>query len=307
MSSGGHVGTPRGRARQPKTQSTQRRDVRSRSWSTPKRALDVVLSVLILAVMLPVSAVVALAILLESRGPVLYRAERVGKGGRRFRMLKFRKMHAHAGGLKLTTSDDVRFTRVGGLLARSKLDELPQLLNVLRGEMSLIGPRPEDPGFVERRQADYDVILQVRPGISGFAQIAFADESRILFKEDPLGALPHRNLPAEVRTRPTVRPLDRRRDGYARPPLDRSRDPLQARRRGSPGDRAHGPAPAFPTDGDAGQTRRAAMTASIDELLLRRRSCGRTWAASRSDPRTPRSAGARDGRRRASRSGGPGG
>ena len=156
-------------------------------WSTPKRALDVVLSVLMLAVTLPVSAVVALAILLESRGPVLYGAERVGKRGRRFRMLKFRKMHAHAGGLKLTTSDDVRFTRVGGLLARSKLDELPQLLNVLRGEMSLIGPRPEDPGFVERRQADYDVILQVRPGISGFAQIAFADESRILFKEDPLG------------------------------------------------------------------------------------------------------------------------
>jgi lipopolysaccharide/colanic/teichoic acid biosynthesis glycosyltransferase len=78
-------------------------------------------------------------------------------------------------------------TTVGRLLRRFSLDELPQLLNVLRGEMSLVGPRPEDRIFVDRRQPDYDVILQVRPGITGFAQLAFADESRILSTEDPVG------------------------------------------------------------------------------------------------------------------------
>ena len=111
-----------------------------------KRALDVVLSALVLALMSAVIGLVALAIAVESPGPVLYRAERVGRGGRGFRMLKFRKMHAYSRGLRLTTLDDARFTRVGAFLARSKLDELPQFVNVLRGEMSLIGPRPEDPG-----------------------------------------------------------------------------------------------------------------------------------------------------------------
>jgi lipopolysaccharide/colanic/teichoic acid biosynthesis glycosyltransferase len=152
-----------------------------------QRSLDVLLSALILVVISPVIAVVALAILVESGGPVLYRAERVGRDGRVFRMLKFRKMQPSTGGLPLTTRNDARFTRVGAFLARSKLDELPQFLNVLRGDMSLIGPRPEDPRFVDWRRSDYDVILQVRPGITGFAQLAFADESQILSEEDPVG------------------------------------------------------------------------------------------------------------------------
>jgi lipopolysaccharide/colanic/teichoic acid biosynthesis glycosyltransferase len=152
-----------------------------------KRSLDVLLSALMLVAMIPVIAVVALAIVVESRGPVFYRAERVGRGGRAFRMLKFRKMPPYAAGLPLTMRNDARFTRLGAFLARSKLDELPQLLNVLRGDMSLVGPRPEDRSFVDRRRGDYDVILQVRPGLSGFAQLAFADESRILSEEDPVG------------------------------------------------------------------------------------------------------------------------
>jgi lipopolysaccharide/colanic/teichoic acid biosynthesis glycosyltransferase len=163
--------------------------------SALKRTLDVVLSVLILIVVLPVVALVALAVVLESPGPVLYRAERMGRGGRAFRMLKFRKMHSHSDGLRLTTKDDIRFTRVGSFLARSKLDELPQVFNVLRGDMSLIGPRPEDAGFVVRRQDDYDVILQVRPGITGFSQIAFAEESQILSEDDPLGHYLHGIFP----------------------------------------------------------------------------------------------------------------
>jgi lipopolysaccharide/colanic/teichoic acid biosynthesis glycosyltransferase len=160
-----------------------------------KRSLDVLVSAIVLVALMPVIAIVAMAILIESRGPVLYRAERVGRGGRTFAMLKFRKMHADAGGLRLTTRDDARFTRVGAFLARSKLDELPQFLNVLRGEMSLIGPRPEDADFVARRRSDYDVILQVRPGITGLAQIAFAEESRILSVDDPLGHYLHGILP----------------------------------------------------------------------------------------------------------------
>jgi lipopolysaccharide/colanic/teichoic acid biosynthesis glycosyltransferase len=95
-------------------------------------------------------------------------------------------MRAHPSGPKLTTHNDTRFTRVGTVLARSKLDELPQLLNVLKGDMSLIGPRPEDPGFVAQRSEDYEVIHRTRPGITGLAQLAFAEESRILSAEDPV-------------------------------------------------------------------------------------------------------------------------
>jgi lipopolysaccharide/colanic/teichoic acid biosynthesis glycosyltransferase len=151
-----------------------------------KRALDILISALILLALLPIMLVVVAAIVLESPGPVFYRADRVGRGGKRMRMFKFRKMRPDAGGLKLTTGNDDRLTRVGAFLTRTKLDELPQFINVLRGEMSLIGPRPEDPGFVIQRQSDYDHILQVRPGITGLSQIAFAEESRILSETDPL-------------------------------------------------------------------------------------------------------------------------
>jgi lipopolysaccharide/colanic/teichoic acid biosynthesis glycosyltransferase len=160
-----------------------------------KRGLDVLVAAAILLFTLPLIAVVALAVVLESRGPVFYRAERVGRGGRPLSMLKFRKMARDAGGLRLTTYDDRRLTRVGAMLARTKLDELPQFINVLRGDMSLVGPRPEDPGFVAQRRADFDQILKVRPGITGLAQIAFADEARILSKDAPVEHYLDRILP----------------------------------------------------------------------------------------------------------------
>jgi lipopolysaccharide/colanic/teichoic acid biosynthesis glycosyltransferase len=96
-------------------------------------------------------------------------------------------------------SEDARFTRIGRLLARTKIDELPQLWHVLRGEMSLIGPRPEDPGFVAERPEDYDEILRVRPGITGLSQIAFAEESEILCKVDPLSHYRSRIFPQKIR------------------------------------------------------------------------------------------------------------
>jgi lipopolysaccharide/colanic/teichoic acid biosynthesis glycosyltransferase len=144
------------------------------------RTLDVAFAAtLLLLLALPILAL-ALAVRLESPGPALYRSRRVGVGGRVFVMLKFRKMPDGAGGSPLTAPEDVRFTRLGHFLARTKLDELPQLLNVVRGEMSLVGPRPEDPHFVERMREELEPVLRVRPGITGLSQIAFARESEIL-------------------------------------------------------------------------------------------------------------------------------
>lgn len=139
---------------------------------------------LVLAVSAPVIVAIALAIVIESPGPVLYRARRVGRGGVEFDMLKFRKMSPRAGGPKLTRADDARFTRVGRFLAATKLDELPQLFNVLAGQMSLVGPRPEDPAYAALFPEDYATILTVPPGITGPTQLMFVDESALLERDD---------------------------------------------------------------------------------------------------------------------------
>jgi lipopolysaccharide/colanic/teichoic acid biosynthesis glycosyltransferase len=123
----------------------------------------------------------------------------VGYRGRPLRMLKFRKMHPDASsGPGITVDDDHRFTRVGVWLAKLKLDEIPQLWHVLRGEMSLVGPRPEDPRFVDRHADEYATILQVRPGITGLSQIAFAEEARILDDDSPLEHYLERILPQKL-------------------------------------------------------------------------------------------------------------
>jgi lipopolysaccharide/colanic/teichoic acid biosynthesis glycosyltransferase len=163
-----------------------------------KRVFDAVVAALALLVLAPVFLAVAVAVKCDSRGSVFYRCRRVGFGGREFAMLKFRKMRADAAGLPLTLADDERFTRVGQLLARTKLDELPQLWNVLRGEMSLVGPRPEDPEFVALVGADYEQILAVRPGVTGLCQLAFARESEILDREDRFEHYVQRLLPQKV-------------------------------------------------------------------------------------------------------------
>jgi lipopolysaccharide/colanic/teichoic acid biosynthesis glycosyltransferase len=163
-----------------------------------KRAVDVVCAGLALLILAPLFALIALAIVTDSPGPVFYRAERVGFGGRPLRMLKFRKMRPDATGGLLTMARDERLTRVGAWLVAAKLDELPQLWHVLMGEMSLVGPRPESPGFVERFAADYRQILHVRPGITGFTQLAFAREGRILDPSDPGGHYVRALLPQKV-------------------------------------------------------------------------------------------------------------
>lgn len=145
-----------------------------------KRTIDIVGAALALLVLLPLALLIAAAIVLESRGPVFYRGERLGHGGRRLRMLKFRKMREGSSGPALTLDRDPRLTRVGAILARTRLDELPQLWHVLRGDMSLIGPRPEDPCFAALLPHDFERILSVRPGMTGLSQLAFADERKIL-------------------------------------------------------------------------------------------------------------------------------
>lgn len=113
-------------------------------------------------------------------------------------MLKFRKMRDDAAGPALTMENDERFTRLGPLLAKLKLDEVPQLWHVLTGHMSLVGPRPESPEFVDLHRGDYATILGVRPGITGLSQVAFAEESRILDDENPVNHYVGAILPQKV-------------------------------------------------------------------------------------------------------------
>jgi lipopolysaccharide/colanic/teichoic acid biosynthesis glycosyltransferase len=162
------------------------------------RCRDVVVAAFLMVVLLPAFALLALAIKIDSPGPVVYRCRRIGRGGRAFMMLKLRKMRLDASGPVLTLATDARFTRLGRCLAAWKLDELPQLWNVLTGEMSLVGPRPEDPEFVALLPDDYRVILGVRPGITGLAQLAFAKESSLLNCDDPIGDYVRRLLPQKA-------------------------------------------------------------------------------------------------------------
>jgi lipopolysaccharide/colanic/teichoic acid biosynthesis glycosyltransferase len=148
--------------------------------------LDAVIAATMLALMLPLLGLIAMLIRLESPGPIFFRARRVGYRGRPLEMLKFRKMHHAAVGSSLTVGDDERFTRIGAVLARFKLDELPQLWNVLRGDMSIVGPRPENQELAAQHARAHAEITQVKPGIIGLSQLAFAEESRILDEKNPL-------------------------------------------------------------------------------------------------------------------------
>jgi len=163
-----------------------------------KRAQDVCISGLLLIVLSPVLLIVALAIRIDSRGPAFYRCRRVGLGGHEFSMIKFRKMVLGAGGPPLRSPDDERYTRLGRLLAGTRLDEMPQLLNVLRGNMSLVGPRPEDPAFVNREPRMFSDVLRVKPGITGLSQLAFAREDSILDPHDRMGDYIRRILPQKL-------------------------------------------------------------------------------------------------------------
>ena len=150
-----------------------------------KRGIDLAAAVAGLIILFPVFVVITVAVKLDSKGPVFYLAERVGYHGRRFRMYKFRTMCVNAEALGTTTAhNDARITRVGKFLRKYKLDELPQLIHVAKGEMSLVGPRPE----VEEHTRLYDneekLILSVPPGITDYSSIRFVNLGEVLGSEN---------------------------------------------------------------------------------------------------------------------------
>ncbi len=148
-----------------------------------KRSLDLLAAMLGLLMLAPLLLLIALAIKLESPGPVFFRQERVGRHGRTFRIYKFRTMTVAppTAGVPLTVAGDRRITRIGAILRKTKLDELAQLIDVLRGTMSLVGPRPEVPRYVAHYPPEWRVrLLSVRPGITDFASVRYRDENELL-------------------------------------------------------------------------------------------------------------------------------
>lgn len=167
-----------------------------------KRAMDLALTLAALPLVLPVLAAVALWVRLDSPGPALFRQERVGRGGVPFRIHKFRTMHVHDGsGPLITARGDTRITRAGRWLRATKLDELPQLIDVLKGDMSLVGPRPEVPRYMALYAEDVRrQILSVRPGITDRAAIEFRDEAALLAEAtDPEQVYVQRIMPVKQR------------------------------------------------------------------------------------------------------------
>ena len=159
---------------------------RRRPQLIAKRVMDIAISAAALCVLWPVFLLIALAIVIDDPGPVFYRQVRVGRGGKPFRIFKFRTMVVDADkkGLSITVGRDSRITRVGALLRKTKLDELAQLLNVLCGQMSFVGPRPEVPRYVELYTPYQRQVLLVRPGITDYASIAYRNENDLLAGAD---------------------------------------------------------------------------------------------------------------------------
>jgi len=153
-----------------------------------KRTFDFLISLIGLIAVSPALLLVALLIKTTSRGPIFYKQDRVGLNARIFKLLKFRTMVINADklGSSVTVKYDPRITPVGIFLRRLKLDELPQLINVLKGDMSFVGPRPDIPGFADRLTGEDRIILSVRPGITGPATLKYRNEEEILAKQaDP--------------------------------------------------------------------------------------------------------------------------
>ena len=153
-----------------------------------KRIFDFICSSIGLIVLSPVLIIISIMIKKGSDGPVFFKQVRVGEKGKNFEILKFRTMVVNAEklGRQITVGNDNRITKVGGFLRKYKLDELPQLINVFKGDMSLVGPRPEVPRYVEMYTEEQRKVLDVKPGITDLASLRYKDENELLGKaEDP--------------------------------------------------------------------------------------------------------------------------
>lgn len=151
-----------------------------------KRIFDILVSFVGLVILSPLFIVLAIVIVSDSKGSVFFKQTRVGRNGVPFKIYKFRTMieDAEAKGMQLTVGDDSRITNVGTFLRKTKIDELPQLINVFKGEMSFVGPRPEVPKYVELYTEDQRQVLMVRPGITDLASIEYRNESELLATAD---------------------------------------------------------------------------------------------------------------------------
>jgi lipopolysaccharide/colanic/teichoic acid biosynthesis glycosyltransferase len=167
-----------------------------------KRLMDVVFSFFILMAFLPFGLIIAMCIALESRGGIFYRQERIGLGGKPFMLLKFRSMRPNADRQgKLTVGErDPRITRAGAFIRKYKLDEFPQFINVLTGDMSVVGPRPEVMEYVCHYTAEQRKVLDYKPGITDLASISYFEENKILAKsKDPQRTYLEEIMPAKIR------------------------------------------------------------------------------------------------------------
>ncbi len=150
-----------------------------------KRLFDLVSSSIVLVVLFPILFLVAILIVLDSKGGIFYRQIRVGKDGKEFGLLKFRTMHPNMDQVQITVGHrDPRVTRVGYYLRKFKVDEFPQLLNILKGEMSVVGPRPEVPKYVAMYNEEQQKVLSVKPGLTDFASLEYVHESELLAASD---------------------------------------------------------------------------------------------------------------------------
>jgi lipopolysaccharide/colanic/teichoic acid biosynthesis glycosyltransferase len=164
-----------------------------------RRLIHSAIALTLLALLAPALLLLALLVRLSSPGPVLFRQERVGRAGRLFRIYKFRTMRVNRGGPQVTSGADPRVTPIGAWLRRWKLDELPQLLNVVKGEMALVGPRPEVPRYVAHYTAEQRKVLSVPPGITGLTQLRYRNEEELLRDAiDPEAVYLKEILPAKL-------------------------------------------------------------------------------------------------------------
>jgi lipopolysaccharide/colanic/teichoic acid biosynthesis glycosyltransferase len=145
-----------------------------------KYAFDRIFSFIGIIITLPLFLILPVIIRIDSKGPVLFRQKRVGKNGRMFTILKFRSMELNDGVNTITSRTDSRITRAGSFLRKWKLDELPELFNVLMGDMSFVGPRPDVPGYADRLEGENRKVLLLRPGVTGPATLKYLDEEEIL-------------------------------------------------------------------------------------------------------------------------------
>lgn len=148
-----------------------------------KRVFDIAIAIVGIVILIPVFVIVAPIIYLTDKGPIFYNAKRIGKNGKLFKMYKFRSMYVNAPDIRLADGstyngeDDPRVTPIGRFIRKTSLDELPQFLNVLKGEMSLIGPRPDPPDWIDKYPEDLRIFLTVRPGITGYSQAYFRNSA----------------------------------------------------------------------------------------------------------------------------------